>query len=89
MTALERGRVIPASRLGKLKTLAQTVAVCACIIQYRLDELSRPLIRIIFNHPVDIFAVLANTYLWIAVILSLGSMADYFAKFSRVLTEKQ
>jgi CDP-diacylglycerol--glycerol-3-phosphate 3-phosphatidyltransferase len=89
MTALERGRVIPASRLGKLKTLAQTVAVCACIIQYRLDELSRPLIRIIFNHPVDIFAVLANTFLWIAVILSLGSMADYFAKFSRVLTEKQ
>jgi CDP-diacylglycerol--glycerol-3-phosphate 3-phosphatidyltransferase len=89
MTAMEQGLVIPASRLGKLKTLAQTVAVCACIIQYKLDELSRPLIRIMFNHPVDIFTVLATTFLWIAVILSLGSMVDYFVKFARVLREKQ
>lgn len=89
MTAMEQNLVIPASRLGKLKTLAQTVAVCACIIQFRLDELSRPLIRIVFGHPLDIFGVLANTFLWIAVILSLGSMVDYFIKFSRVLVDKK
>lgn len=89
MTAMEQNLLIPASRLGKLKTFAQTVAVCACIIQFRLDELSRPLIRTIFNHPVDLFTVLAGTFLWIAVILSLGSMADYFVKFSRVLVDKK
>lgn len=89
MTAMEQNLVIPASRLGKLKTLAQTVAVCACIIQFRLDELSRPLVRIVFGHPLDIFGVLANAFLWIAVILSLGSMVDYFIKFSRVLVDKK
>jgi CDP-diacylglycerol--glycerol-3-phosphate 3-phosphatidyltransferase len=89
MTAMDQGLVIPASRLGKLKTFAQTVAVCACIIQFRLDELSRPLIRTIFGHPVDLFAALATTFLWIAVILSLGSMADYFVKFARVLKDKR
>jgi CDP-diacylglycerol--glycerol-3-phosphate 3-phosphatidyltransferase len=85
MTAMDQGLVIPASRLGKLKTFSQTVAVCACIIQFRLDELSRPLIRTIFGHSVDLFEALAASFLWIAVILSLGSMADYFVKFSKVL----
>lgn len=85
MTAMEQGLVIPASRLGKLKTFSQTVAVCACILQYKLDEFIFYLLR----HPLDFFVVLANTFLWIAVILSLGSMVDYFVKFSRVLKEKQ
>jgi len=89
MTALEQNMVIPASRLGKLKTLSQTIAVCACIIQYKLDELSRPLIVFLFKQQVDIFNVVAKTFLWIAVILSLGSMADYFVKFYRVLMEKK
>ena len=85
MTAMEQNLVIPASRLGKLKTLAQTVAVCACILQYKLDEF----IFYLFHHPLDFFVVLANTFLWIAVILSLGSMADYFVKFARVLVDKK
>ena len=83
MTALEQNLVIPASRLGKLKTLSQTVAVVACILEVRLDQV----ILTVFHHPMDIFTVLARTFLWIAVILSLGSMADYFVGFYRVLSQ--
>ena len=83
MTALEQNLVIPASRLGKLKTLSQTVAVVACILQVRLDQV----VLTVFHHPMAIFAVLARTFLWIAVILSLGSMADYFVSFYRVLSQ--
>jgi CDP-diacylglycerol--glycerol-3-phosphate 3-phosphatidyltransferase len=70
--AYSRGVVVPASQLGKIKMVAQVVAILALILahgqmrQFYLDRIGQ-------------------AALWIAVIMSLGSAADYFRRFTRVL----
>jgi CDP-diacylglycerol--glycerol-3-phosphate 3-phosphatidyltransferase len=70
--AYSRGVVVPASQLGKIKMVAQVIAILALILAHgRMREfyLDR----------------LGQAALWIAVIVSLASAADYFRRFTRIL----
>jgi len=70
--AYSRGVAVPASPLGKIKMVAQVVAILALILahgQMREFYLDR----------------IGQTALWIAVIVSLASAADYFRRFTRIL----
>ena len=51
---------------GKLKTLAQIVAISALIVQHQLGEFSR----------------IAPILLWIALLTSVYSGIEYFVRFS-------
>src|SRR5262245_33518834 len=70
--AYSRGVAVPASQLGKIKMVAQVVAILALILahgrmrQFHLDRIGQ-------------------AALWIAVLMSLASAADYFRRFTRVL----
>ncbi|MDY7094019.1 MAG: CDP-diacylglycerol--glycerol-3-phosphate 3-phosphatidyltransferase [Acidobacteriota bacterium] len=59
--------VIPASMLGKVKTVTQIAAIALLIVYNKLGE---------FQH-------LAPIFLWLALIISLYSGIDYFARFRR------
>src|SRR5437588_11039540 len=66
--AYSRGVAVPASPVGKIKMVAQVVAILALILahgQMREFYLDR----------------VGEAALWIAVILSLASAADYFRRF--------
>ena len=63
------GLVIPASKLGKQKTLSQIVAVSSLIIHYPLFGINAHLVGIVI--------------LYFALILTIWSGADYFVKFYR------
>jgi CDP-diacylglycerol--glycerol-3-phosphate 3-phosphatidyltransferase len=70
--AYSRGVAVPASPLGKIKMVAQVVAILALILahgQMREFYLDR----------------IGQAALWIAVIVSLASAADYFRRFNRIL----
>jgi len=70
--AYSRGVAVPASPLGKIKMVAQVVAILALILahgQMREFYLDR----------------IGQTALWIAVIVSLASGADYFRRYNRIL----
>ena len=70
--AYARGVAMPASPLGKIKMVAQVVAILALILahgQMRAFYLDR----------------IGQAALWIAVIVSLASAADYFRRFTRIL----
>jgi CDP-diacylglycerol--glycerol-3-phosphate 3-phosphatidyltransferase len=70
--AYARGVAVPASPLGKIKMVAQVVAIVALILahgQMREFYLDR----------------VGEAALWIAVILSLTSAADYFRRFTRIV----
>jgi CDP-diacylglycerol---glycerol-3-phosphate 3-phosphatidyltransferase len=70
--AYSRGVAVPASQLGKIKMVAQVVAILALILAHgRMREFY--LDRI------------GQAALWIAVIVSLASAADYFRRFTRIL----
>ena len=68
--AYARGTVIPASPLGKLKMVAQVVAILALILGE--EGRFRPL------------ALVGSAALWIVVVTALISAADYYRRFSRV-----
>jgi CDP-diacylglycerol--glycerol-3-phosphate 3-phosphatidyltransferase len=68
--AYARGTVIPASPLGKVKMIAQVVAILALILGE--EERLRPL------------ALLGSAALWVVVVTALVSAADYYRRFSRV-----
>jgi len=67
--AYSRGVAVPASQLGKMKMVAQVVAILALILAHgRMRE----------------FYVdrIGQAALWTAVILSMASAADYFRRFT-------
>jgi CDP-diacylglycerol--glycerol-3-phosphate 3-phosphatidyltransferase len=67
--AYVRGVVVPASRLGKVKMVAQVVAILALILGK--DHLQG-------------FVVIGEMALWVAVAAALVSAADYFRRFNRM-----
>jgi CDP-diacylglycerol--glycerol-3-phosphate 3-phosphatidyltransferase len=69
--ASSEGIVIQASRLGKQKTLCQIVAISALMIHYPL-----------FGADAH---VVGTAILYLALILTVYSGADYFVKFSRAI----
>ena len=71
--AYARGVVIPASPLGKIKMVAEVVAILALI----LGDVYLPG-----------FLVIGRAALWVVVALALISAADYFRSFSGVLSTR-
>jgi CDP-diacylglycerol--glycerol-3-phosphate 3-phosphatidyltransferase len=70
--AYARGVGVPASPLGKIKMVAQVVAILALILAHgrmRAFYLDR----------------IGEAALWTAVVMSLLSAADYFRRFTRIL----
>ena len=63
------GVVIPAGFWGKVKTVAQIVAISLLIVYERLGELER----------------LAPLSLWLALIVSVYSGLEYFVRFARLV----
>jgi CDP-diacylglycerol--glycerol-3-phosphate 3-phosphatidyltransferase len=72
--AASEGFTIEASDLGKMKMLVQIVSVVAAIIDHHWTHLPWYLLGLPV-HPI------ALTSIWIMVVLSLVSAADYFAAF--------
>jgi CDP-diacylglycerol--glycerol-3-phosphate 3-phosphatidyltransferase len=68
--AYARGIVIPASPLGKVKMVAQVVAILALILGE--EERLRPL------------ALIGSAALWVVVATALISAGDYYRRFSQV-----
>jgi CDP-diacylglycerol--glycerol-3-phosphate 3-phosphatidyltransferase len=66
-----RGTTMPASPLGKIKMVAQVVAILALILGK--DHLQG-------------FFVIGQIALWIVVLTALVSAADYFGRFGMLLT---
>ena len=73
--AYARGIAVPASPLGKIKMVAQVVAILALILahgrmrQFYLDRVGQ-------------------AALWVVVVTALASAADYFRRFSVVLNPR-
>jgi len=63
--AQDQGVVIAATWWGKLKTLSQIVAVSLCIVAHQLGRWSH----------------LSKVALWVALFMTLGSLASYMAQF--------
>jgi CDP-diacylglycerol---glycerol-3-phosphate 3-phosphatidyltransferase len=79
--ASSEGIVIPASKLGKYKTIFQIVAILALLLHYDYYWFFglRHLSLYVNMHNVGIF------YLWIATIITIWSGIDYMTRFIRVL----
>jgi CDP-diacylglycerol--glycerol-3-phosphate 3-phosphatidyltransferase len=67
-----RGQTMPASPLGKIKMVAQVVAILALILGK--DHLQG-------------FFVIGQVALWVVVLTALVSAADYFRRFGMLLTQ--
>ncbi len=67
-----RGVGIPASPLGKIKMVAQVVAILALILSHGRPE----------------FFVLGQAALWVAVLSALASAVDYFRRFNLFLAPR-
>ena len=74
--AYARGVAMPASRLGKLKMIAQVVAILALILAHGKDGPRRPLYLI------------GQASLWVVVLTALVSAADYFRRFNEVISPR-
>ena len=70
--AYARGVSIPASPLGKIKMVAEVIAILALILAYGRERV-QPLFT------------LGTIGLWIVLVTALVSAADYFRRFSGVL----
>src|SRR6266704_2179961 len=80
--ASTEGIVIPASNLGKFKTIFQIVAILGLLLHYDYHwffSMDNPYL-FVNMHNVGLF------YLWIAFILTVWSGVDYLNKFIRVIT---
>jgi CDP-diacylglycerol--glycerol-3-phosphate 3-phosphatidyltransferase len=71
--AYVRGVIVPASPLGKLKMIAQVVAILALILGH--DHLQG-------------FVVIGEVALWVVVAAALVSAIDYFRRFNLVLSPR-
>ncbi|TLM98360.1 CDP-diacylglycerol--glycerol-3-phosphate 3-phosphatidyltransferase, partial [bacterium] len=81
--ASTEGIVIPASNLGKFKTIFQIVAILALLLHYDYHwffGIESPYL-LVNMHNVGIF------YLWIATIVTIWSGADYLIKFVKVIAK--
>jgi CDP-diacylglycerol---glycerol-3-phosphate 3-phosphatidyltransferase len=75
--AYTRGMVIPASPLGKIKMVAEVVAILALILS-----------RQGANGEMNELYVLGQVALWVVVAAALVSAADYFRRFNIVLNPR-
>ena len=71
--AYARGVVVPASPLGKMKMVAQVVAILALILGH--------------GHRME-FVWIGTAALWVVVVAALVSAADYFRRFNLILSPK-
>jgi CDP-diacylglycerol--glycerol-3-phosphate 3-phosphatidyltransferase len=71
--AYARGVVIPASPLGKIKMVAEVVAILALILGH--EQLRD-------------FVVIGKIGLWVVLVSALVSAADYFRRFNLLLTPR-
>ncbi len=71
--AYARGVIVPASRLGKIKMIAQVVAILALILGH--------------DHVREL-VVIGQIALWVVVVAALVSAADYFRRFNLILTPR-
>jgi CDP-diacylglycerol---glycerol-3-phosphate 3-phosphatidyltransferase len=71
--AYHRGIAMPASSLGKIKMVAQVVAILALI----LADVYLPG-----------FLIIGRAALWIVVVLALVSAADYFRRFGDLMSTR-
>ncbi|QXE91690.1 CDP-diacylglycerol--glycerol-3-phosphate 3-phosphatidyltransferase [Geomonas subterranea] len=81
--ASTEGIVIPASNLGKFKTIFQLVAIIGLLLHYDYHwffGIDHPLL-VVNMHNVGMF------YLWIATIITIWSGVDYLNKFVRVIAK--
>src|SRR6266487_1156701 len=70
--AYARGVAMPASPLGKIKMVAQVVAILALILgRFRME-----------------LVLMGNAALWVVVAAALVSAADYFRRFNLILSPK-
>jgi len=67
--AHQQGVVIAANWWGKLKTLAQIVAISLLIVSYQLGE----------------WAMVATVALWVALAMTVASLVSYFTGFWRLV----
>ena len=67
--ALSMGTVVPASSLGKAKTVSQYVAITVLILEKGVSP------------DVELFHLISRGVLWIAVALTVISGVDYFYRF--------
>jgi CDP-diacylglycerol--glycerol-3-phosphate 3-phosphatidyltransferase len=74
--AYARGVAMPASRLGKIKMVAQVVAILALILAHGQDGPRRPLYLI------------GQAGLWVVVLTALVSAVDYFRRFNDILAPR-
>jgi CDP-diacylglycerol--glycerol-3-phosphate 3-phosphatidyltransferase len=74
--AYARGVAMPASRLGKIKMVAQVVAILALILAHGQDGPRRPLYFI------------GQAGLWVVVLTALVSAIDYFRRFNDILAPR-
>lgn len=71
LLAASEGKVVAASKLGKLKTVVQIVAVCTVLLEGELLEgLNIPFGQIL---------------MWASAVLAIVSLIDYFVKNNKVL----
>jgi CDP-diacylglycerol--glycerol-3-phosphate 3-phosphatidyltransferase len=73
--AYARGVAIPASPMGKIKMVAEVVAILALILAHG-DGLRQPLYLI------------GQAAMWVVVVAALGSAFDYFRRFNVVLNPR-
>lgn len=81
--ASTEGIVIPASNLGKFKTIFQLVAIIGLLLHYDYRwffSIDHPLL-VVNMHNVGMF------YLWIATIITIWSGVDYLHKFVKVIAK--
>jgi CDP-diacylglycerol--glycerol-3-phosphate 3-phosphatidyltransferase len=79
--ASSEGIVIPASDLGKYKTIFQIVAILGLVLHYNYSwffGIAHPLLTVNM-HNIGMF------YLWIATALTVWSGADYLVRFIKVI----
>ncbi|MDT8716406.1 CDP-diacylglycerol--glycerol-3-phosphate 3-phosphatidyltransferase [Clostridium sp. 19966] len=88
--AASEGIVLAAGLWGKLKTVAQIVAIILCLLQVNVTQ-QKELTNFILQYPglKEFLTVVSPIALWIAVIITLFSGFDYFIKNRHVIkTEK-
>ncbi len=81
--ASTEGIVIPASNLGKFKTIFQIVAILGLLLHYDyhwLFAIDSPLLYVNMHH-IGIF------YLWVATVITIWSGVDYLAKYIRIIAK--
>src|SRR5919201_572673 len=71
-----RGVIVPASPLGKVKMVAEVVAILALILAHGQTRLA------------DVLYWTGQAALWFVVVTALVSAADYFKRFNVIVTPR-